>query len=1166
MSRRISLRRILSWQFAAAGLLPLLLVIVALLGYLLPSFERTLRARDKVLANAITEQVMSFLAAPTQGLDTAAAILRKAVPLNQISTMFDALAAARGQTGALMLVDYEGRVASVGLPERWQAYRDNFIGLSLGSQPYVRNALRENRPVWSETYLSPIGGQISVALAVPVDGQVLVAEVDVDRLSQSVAALRRGGNVLAVLVDRAGRVIAHPDSSKAREQVNLSDIDLVRKGLHGESATGRFMLDGREYIGSAVPIPALGWAALIGQPTDEVMGPLYAAAAITLAGLLLATGLLLFVGSRTAGRVANRLNLVAARGRAIADGKQPAALPPTRVSEFAQIGESLDTIFERLRAREGEVRAGAERLRTLLEGAPMGVVEVRVEPSGRLVVLGANPLVGRVLLVTEEATRGHSLQGAYTGFDNTVLEHACQRVAREGGSVALPGYEYIAPACERVLDLVVFRHHAGVVALCFHDMTERVAAERALRDSELRFSAAFMAVPDYVTLSRISDGTIYDANDAFERVTGIPRSRAIGRTSVELGVFVNPEQRHEVARQVLSEGRADRIPIEMRRADGGVSEGVVSARQVNIAGESCMVAVIRDESEVRRAQRALARLASAAGRNVLRSLLDAAVEGVGFSAVAALACVVADDAVELSGLRSADGDEVMGRLPAPALAAAVRSNQFAEWIPTAADAAAMAPLLGMQPHLLITAPIRADGGGAEALLVAVPHALEYPETARSLVRMVAERIGQEYARLRAEDNLRRSQKLFSQLFHASPVALSVSAVPGYAIQDCNEVWCRQFGYSLEEVMGHTGLELHLWAREAERAALLEDLAQRGESLGREAWMRRSDGGEILCAVSGRLMRDGERQLLILSLIDVTASRRNEQAVREMNATLEQRVGERTAQLTRANRDLSDALTRLEQAKDELVQSEKMAALGSIVAGVAHELNTPIGNCLTVTSTLSEATTTLVREAKTGLRRSTLHEYIETADQASDILLRNLSRAAELVASFKQVAVDRASSNRREFRVAEVMDETLLMLRPTLKLKPYRVDTVVEPDLVMDSFPGPLGQVLSNLVNNAIVHGFEGRNDGAVVIEAHADGADAVRITVRDDGVGISEAMQRRVFDPFFTTKLGRGGSGLGMHIVHTIVTGLLGGSVELQSSEGAGTSVTLVVPKRAPPQ
>jgi len=289
-------------------------------------------------------------------------------------------------------------------------------------------------------------------------------------------------------------------------------------------------------------------------------------------------------------------------------------------------------------------------------------------------------------------------------------------------------------------------------------------------------------------------------------------------------------------------------------------------------------------------------------------------------------------------------------------------------------------------------------------------------------------------------------------------------------------------------------------------------------------------------------------------------RESRAALESLNATLEARVQARTA-------ELSQALERLQLAQGELIRSEKFIALGGLVAGIAHELNTPIGNSVTVASALMAQSRQLQRDvADNQLRRSTLIDYANNVSDAAGLLERNLSRAAELVASFKQVAVDRASSNRREFRVAEVMDETLLMLRPTLKLKPYQVDTRVAPDLAMDSFPGPLGQVLTNLVNNAIVHGFDGRSEGRVWIEASAEGADMVRISVRDDGIGMSEAMQRRVFDPFFTTKLGRGGSGLGMHIVHTIVTGLLGGSVELQSSEGQGTTVTLLVPKVAPPQ
>ncbi|MCX9157054.1 PAS domain S-box protein [Niveibacterium sp. 24ML] len=1164
MKLSVTLRGLLSWQFALAGLVPLLLLILGLLGYLLPSFERILRDRDRVLATAVTEQVLSFFAAPQLALDTAATMVRNDAKLNQISAMLDALAATEGGSDALLLIDYEGLVASVGLPAGKQAFRDNYIGLSQLERPFVKQALARDKPVWSETFLSPVSGKISVALALPVDGQVLVAEIDLGRLSGSVSALRDEGGVLAVLVDRAGRIIAHPDQHKAAEQINLSNLEMVRSGLKGRLATGAFALDGIDYFGSAVPIPELGWVALIGQPTYAVFGPLYTAAAITVVGLVMAAIVLLMMGGRSARRMAHRMALVASRARAIADGGEVGGLPSTRVREFAEIGETLDAIFKRLRAREADVRASAERVRTLLEGAPMGVVEVRVEADGQRVVIAANPLVAKVLGAPHDGVLGRALELAFPGFESEALARATAQVAEAGGSREFPAFEYEVWDRTCVLDLFIFRHYQGVVALCFHDMTQRVEAERALRESEQRFSAAFLAVPDYVTLSRASDGLIYDANEAFERITGIPREQAIGRTSRALGILEQPEQREELARRVLQDGRAERLPISIRRSDGILIEGVVSARLTEINGEACMVAVVRDETEVRRAQRTLQRLAAAGSSGGLRSLLDAAAEGVGAGA-AMLVSVQDGDAVRLIGYPAGAEHETALTLEAPALFAAIGQRRFMQLTPTPHEADALAAVLKLRPQSVILAPVSHEGeAGGDTLMVAFAHALEYAETAHSLVQVVAERIGQEFARLRAEGDLRRSQQLFSQLFHASPVALSVSRTSDYRMLDCNEVWCRQFGYELDEVLGRNGAEIGLWANLADRESLLGELARFGESNGREALLCRKGGETLLCSISGRVVSDGEQELLILSLVDVTEIRRNERAVIELNATLEQRVEERTAQLRDANREVSEALERLERAKDNLVQSEKMAALGSIVAGVSHELNTPIGNCLTVTTTLSDATRTLLRDLAQGLRRSSLNEYLSTAEQASDILLRNLTRAAELVASFKQVAVDRAATRRREFRVSEVIDETLLMLRPSLRMTPYTVETSIEVDVVLDSYPGPLGQVLTNLVNNSILHGFEDRAAGEVRIRVAPEGADAVLIEVRDDGQGISEAALRRVFDPFYTTKMGRGGSGLGMHIVHTIVTGLLGGTVDLQSAVGLGTTVTLVVPRRAP--
>jgi signal transduction histidine kinase len=264
--------------------------------------------------------------------------------------------------------------------------------------------------------------------------------------------------------------------------------------------------------------------------------------------------------------------------------------------------------------------------------------------------------------------------------------------------------------------------------------------------------------------------------------------------------------------------------------------------------------------------------------------------------------------------------------------------------------------------------------------------------------------------------------------------------------------------------------------------------------------------------------------------------------------------------------LETTLEALNLAHEELVNSEKLAALGALVAGISHELNTPIGNSLMVASTLSDQTSTLLDSYRgnKGIKRSSLESYINDVDKAGDILVRNLHRAADLVNSFKQVAIDQTSSQRRSFSLEEITSEILLTLWPMIRKSPYTVEQSIPADITFDSYPGPLGQVLSNLINNALLHGFEGRDQGLVVIAAHSSAEGWVELTVQDDGVGIPSANLNRIFDPFFTTKLGAGGSGLGLNITHNIVSGILGGRVRVQSAVGTGTTFTLTLPLVAP--
>nr|WP_316638412.1 two-component regulator propeller domain-containing protein [uncultured Roseateles sp.] len=258
---------------------------------------------------------------------------------------------------------------------------------------------------------------------------------------------------------------------------------------------------------------------------------------------------------------------------------------------------------------------------------------------------------------------------------------------------------------------------------------------------------------------------------------------------------------------------------------------------------------------------------------------------------------------------------------------------------------------------------------------------------------------------------------------------------------------------------------------------------------------------------------------------------------------------------------AQAFMQLQSAQTQLVAQEKLAALGAMVAGVAHELNTPIGNSLLVASTLHEHTTTLMGQLQGGtMKRSDLNTYCEMAEHAAAIIMRSLHSAAELVSSFKQVAVDQTSAQQRRFDLQRTCNELLSTLMSKISKAGHQISVEVPAGIVMDSYPGPLGQVLANLVNNAMLHGFEGRENGRMCLRASQPRAGRVLIEFEDDGVGIAPEHQKRVFEPFFTTKFGQGGSGLGMHISYNIVTSLLGGQIELISAPGQGTRFLLDLP------
>jgi signal transduction histidine kinase len=269
---------------------------------------------------------------------------------------------------------------------------------------------------------------------------------------------------------------------------------------------------------------------------------------------------------------------------------------------------------------------------------------------------------------------------------------------------------------------------------------------------------------------------------------------------------------------------------------------------------------------------------------------------------------------------------------------------------------------------------------------------------------------------------------------------------------------------------------------------------------------------------------------------------------------------------RASKEQAEgALLELRAAQQNLIDAERLAALGGLVAGVAHEVNNPIGISLTVASSFARRAEMFEAELKsdTQLRRSQLEDFVRTSRDASQQLVANLQRAGELIQSFKQVAVDRSHAERRQFSLREATDQIIASLRPVLKKAVISLSVDVPPGLVIDGYPGSYGQILTNLFLNAANHAFVDGRSGTISITARARGPDDIEIIFADDGAGMTPDVQRQAFDPFFTTRRDEGGTGLGLHIVYNLVTQQLGGRMMLDSRLGQGTTFRIIMPKTA---
>ncbi len=275
------------------------------------------------------------------------------------------------------------------------------------------------------------------------------------------------------------------------------------------------------------------------------------------------------------------------------------------------------------------------------------------------------------------------------------------------------------------------------------------------------------------------------------------------------------------------------------------------------------------------------------------------------------------------------------------------------------------------------------------------------------------------------------------------------------------------------------------------------------------------------------------------------------------------------QLAEKTKELSQALETLQSTQTELVRSAKMAALGNMVAGVAHEINTPVGTAITTASTLENATKAIAADIAEGnLRKSSFNSYLEVAAECSQLILSNLRTAGDLVHSFKQVAVDQSSLQARTFALKLYLQEVITNLTPTLKQTPHRIVLEGNSTITLHSYPGAIAQIITNLIINSLTHAYPNEHEskhktGTLRLALHQHPGQ-VMMQYTDDGCGISPEHQSRVFEPFFTTSRERGGSGLGLHLVYNLVTQKLQGTINIASTLGSGTTFTITLPDRLP--
>lgn len=703
-------------------------------------------------------------------------------------------------------------------------------------------------------------------------------------------------------------------------------------------------------------------------------------------------------------------------------------------------------------------------------------------------------------------------------------------------------------ACEAVLSS--FRHGdvSRQLLVCI-DISGRKAAQEALqaRDAQARELALVAARTDNAVIITDAQGLILWVNEGFERISGFSLDEAVGKNPGRLlqGPDTDPVVRR-MMREQLACGEGFETEIINYDKAGRKYWVALDVKPVHdeAGGLIKFIAIERDITERKRADAAL-RLSEVR----LKEAQQLARVGSWELDLARHEYIMSDESLRIHELDPScqvvsretvlalmHPDDLQVHRQSRALALASLGSYALQIRLRFAD--------GRIKYVQLRAAVQADAQGNPLRVIGTIQDITEQTLAEQALRSLNETLEQRV--LERTNELEQQRAFIETILNTAETLIFVIDTRGRFVR-FNKACERLTGYEFEElrdqpIWGHV---IPPERRAAVRAKHENQTSPAALPRNLEVeWLTR-DGQRRLISWSNAMLTDeaGRLQYMIGTGIDITERKRAERALIE------------------ANENLSRTIDTLREAQSQLVQSEKMASLGALVAGISHEINTPIGIGVTSATTLQEEFKILSRSFADGtLKRSTLERFISHGLNGCDILVNNLLRAAELIRSFKQVAVDQSSNEWRHLNLHDYIDEIVLSLKPRLKGSGVQVANDSQRQLVIRTHPGAIYQILSNLLLNALIHAYEAEQPGQIRITAEQTG-DEILLEFSDDGKGIAADIEGRIFDPFFTTRRGAGGSGLGLHIVYNLVAGTLGGVIHLvKKDEGPGTTFRIRFP------